>query len=87
MHLNADYPQLITVAHNMQCVVLRQYTLPVLPGLAILPNCRSIGNYAMTLLRAFVTYKAETAQLYVLIVNETFRTEVINILLAYCIQA
>jgi len=62
----------------MQCVVLLQYTLPVLPGLALLPNCRSIGSCAVTLLRAFVTYKAETAQLNMLIVNETFRTEVIN---------
>jgi len=67
----------------MQCVVLRQLTLPVLSGLALRPNCRSIDNCAVTLLRASVTYKAEIAPLNILIVNETFRTEVINILLTY----
>ena len=83
MHLNADHPQLITVAHNMHVVVLRHNALPVLPGLAVLPNCRGSGNCAVTFLRSCVTYKAETAQLNILKVNDTFRTEVINTLLTY----
>jgi hypothetical protein len=86
VHLNADHPQLITVAHIIHVVVLRHHTLPVLPGLALLPDYRGIGNCAVILLRPFVIYRAETAQLNILIVNETFRTEVINILLTYWIR-